>query len=54
MEHLQPIDNVRNTKKIVSSRLTKKKPKGIRNGRWKEDVENDVKEMGIVNWGKVF
>ena len=44
------MDDARNTKKICQNNLHQKLPKGRTKGRWKDDVENDVRQMGIINW----
>jgi hypothetical protein len=33
--------------------LRQKRPKGRPKARWKDDVENDVKKIGSVNWRQV-
>ena len=47
------MDDVRNTKKIYQATLHLKRPKGRPKARWKDDVENDARKMGIVNWRQV-
>ena len=53
MEHLQWMDDARNTKKIQKTKLHQKRPKGRSNARWKDNVQNDIRNMGIVKWGQV-
>jgi len=48
MGHLQRIDGARNTKKTYQANLHQEDK-----ARWKDDVENDTRKRGIVNWGKV-
>jgi gamma-glutamylcyclotransferase (GGCT)/AIG2-like uncharacterized protein YtfP len=60
MRHLQGMDDGRNThthththKKyiyIYQANLHQKQPKMIPKARWKDDAENDRREMAIVNW----
>jgi hypothetical protein len=47
------MDDARSTKKIYQNNLHQKRPNGRPKGRWKEYVENDVRQMGIVNWRQV-
>jgi hypothetical protein len=44
------MDDARNTKKIYQSKLGlhKKGPKGRPVVKWKYDVENEIRKMGIV------
>jgi hypothetical protein len=41
------------TKKIYQANLHHKGPKGRSNAGWKDDVENDVREMSFANWRQV-
>jgi len=45
--------NARNTKEVFQNNLHQTRLKGIRKGKWKDDVENDAWQMGIVNWREV-
>jgi hypothetical protein len=47
------LDDARNTKKIYQATLHKQGPKGRPKTRWKDDVEDDLTKMGIVNWRQV-
>ena len=47
------MDDARNTKKIYKANLHQKRPKGRPNARWKDNMQNDIRNMGIVNWGQV-
>jgi hypothetical protein len=40
-------------KKTHKANLHQKRTKGILKARWKDDVENDINTMGIVNWRQV-
>jgi hypothetical protein len=42
----------RNSKKITPSQRTPKQPKGRLKARRIDDVENDIRKVGIVNWDK--
>jgi hypothetical protein len=52
MGHLQRTDDAR-PKKIQQAHLHQKLRKGRPKARWKDDVENDIKNIGIVNWRQV-
>jgi hypothetical protein len=47
MGHLQRLDGARNTKKAYQANLHQEDK-----ARWKDDVENSTRKMGIVNWGQ--
>jgi hypothetical protein len=47
------MDYVRNTEKMYQTNLHKKQPKGRPKARWKDDVEDKIRKMGVVNWRKV-
>jgi hypothetical protein len=47
------MDDARNTKKIFRASLHQKRPKGRLETRWKDDVENNIRKMGIANWRQV-
>jgi hypothetical protein len=47
--HQQQMDDGRNTMKIYEANLHHKRPKGRPKARWKDDVENDITKVGIVN-----
>jgi hypothetical protein len=48
------MDDARNTKKIRQANLHKKKQPKVRSrARWKDEEENDIRKMGIVNWRHV-
>ena len=49
MRHEQRLDDARNTKKIYEADLTQKPIKERPKDRWKGDVENGIKTMGIIN-----
>lgn len=53
MEHLQRMGDARNTKKVYKTNLNRKRPKGRPNAKWKDDVQNDIRKMGIVSWRQV-
>jgi len=53
MRHLQGMDDGRNTKKIQQANLHQKQPKVRPKAGWKDDAENDRREMAIVNWRQV-
>ena len=40
-------------KKIYEVNLHHKQPKGRSKARWKDDVQNDIRKMCIVNWRQV-
>jgi hypothetical protein len=44
------VDDARNATKIYQANLDQKQTKGRPKARWKDDVENDIRKMGIVNW----
>jgi hypothetical protein len=46
-------DDVRNTKRIYQANLHQKGPKGRPKARRKDDEENDIRKVGIVNWRRV-
>lgn len=46
--HLQRINDARNAKKIYQAKLHKKRCKGRSTAGWEDDVENDVRKIGIV------
>jgi hypothetical protein len=48
MGHLQRIDGARNTKKTYQANLHQEDK-----ARWRGDVENDTRKMGIVKWRQV-
>jgi hypothetical protein len=52
---LQRMDDARNTETIglYQANLHKNRPKGRPKDIWKDDVQNDVRKMGIVNWRQV-
>jgi hypothetical protein len=50
---LQRIDDARNTKKVYQANLHHKQPKGRPKPGWKDNVENIIRNMGIVNWRQV-
>ena len=41
------------TKKIYQANVHHKRSKGRPKDRWKDDVENDIRKRGIVNWRQV-
>jgi hypothetical protein len=47
------MDDARNTKKIYKTNLNQKHLKGRPNTKWKDDVESDIRKMGIVSWRQV-
>jgi hypothetical protein len=40
-------------RKYTKPTFTKKRPKRRPKARWKDDVENDIRKMGFVNWRQV-
>jgi hypothetical protein len=46
-------DDARNMKTVFQNNLHQKRLKGRSKVKWKDDVENDVRQMGIVNWRQV-
>jgi len=44
------MDNARNTKKINH---TNNNTRGNRKARWEDDVQNDTRKIGTVNWREV-
>jgi hypothetical protein len=38
---------------IYKANLDYKRPKGRPKTSWKDDVENDIRETGIINWRQV-
>jgi len=48
--HLQQTTNERNTKKIHQVILHSKRLKLRSKGRRKDDVEHDIRKVGVVNW----
>jgi hypothetical protein len=53
MVHRQRIDEARNSKEIYQVRLHHRWREGRRNARWKDDVGNDKRKEGILNWRQV-
>ena len=53
MGHVQRMDDGRNTKKIYQASLHQNRPSERPKTRWKGDVENDRREVEIVNWKQV-
>jgi hypothetical protein len=53
MRHLQGMDDGRNTKKIYQANVHQKQPKVRPKARWKDDAEDDRREMATVNWRHV-
>jgi hypothetical protein len=53
MGHHQWKDNARTTEKIHQANIHQKLPKLRPKARWKDDVQNDVRKMRIVNWRQV-
>jgi hypothetical protein len=47
------MDDAGNTRIIYQANLHQKRPKGRPKTRCKDDVENDIKKMGIVKWRQV-
>jgi len=45
--------SIPHTNTIYEANLDYKRPKGRPKTGWKDDVENDVREMDIVNWRQV-
>jgi hypothetical protein len=45
--------DARKAKKIYQASLHDKRPKRTPKTRWKDDAENDIRKMGIVNWKQV-
>jgi len=45
--------DARNTKKVFQNNLHQKRPEERSKSGRKDDVENDVRQMGIVNWRQV-
>jgi len=50
MRHEERLDDAGNAKKIYEADLTQKPTKWRPKNRWKGDVENGIKKMGIINW----
>ena len=46
-------EDARNTKTVLQNNLHQKQRKERSKTRRKDDVENDVRKMGIVNWRQV-
>jgi len=46
-------DDARNTTKLFQKNLHQKRPKERYKSRRKDDGENDVRQMGNVNWRQV-
>ena len=44
------MDDARNTKKIYQANSHQKRTKRRPKARWKDDVENDIRNTEIVNW----
>ena len=42
------MDDARNSKKIYQANLHQKIPKGRPKARWNDDVDNDLRRMGII------
>jgi len=53
MGHQYWKDDARTTKKIHQANIHQKLPKWRSKATWKDDVQNDVRKMGIVNWRQV-
>lgn len=45
--------DARNTKNKYQANLPQKRPKGRLKGRWKYDVDNGIRKMGIFDWREV-
>jgi hypothetical protein len=45
--------DARNIEKVFQNNLHQKRPKEKSKSKRKDDVENDVRKMGIVNWRQV-
>ena len=50
---LVPISDSASNKKIYQAILHQRIPTERPNARWKYDVENDIRMMGIINWKEV-
>ena len=50
MGQTQWMDVARDTKKIYRASLQQTRPQERPKGGWKDEAENDVRTMGIVNW----
>ena len=53
MGYLQRADDAGNTKKIYQPTVHQKRPKWRPKARRKDDVENGIRKMGIVNWRQI-
>jgi len=47
------MDDARNTRIVYQAIFHQKQPKGRPKTRWKDDVENDIRKMGIVKCRQV-
>ena len=47
------LSDARNTKNIHQPNLNQQRHTGTPEAKWKYDVENDIRQMGIVNWSQV-
>jgi hypothetical protein len=47
------MDDARNIRIVYQANLHQKQPKGRPKTRWKDDVENDIRKMGIFKCRQV-
>jgi len=40
-------------RKCTKTNLNRKRPKGRPNAKWKDNVQKDIRKMGIVSWRQV-
>ena len=45
--------DVRNKREMYRANLIKKRPKWRSKARWKDDVQNGIRNVGVVNWRQV-
>ena len=48
--HVERMTNERVTKTIYKLKPYATRPKGRPRVRWKDDVRNDLRKMGVTNW----